>query len=284
MDPALLHGLACCIALISVYLVRSFVVNRTREKLRKAQREAQMLKAAAQPIAPVATATRAVSPPVAPPKMSGPPLPPLQKAVGVPVEHIPNPYRPFTGTLRIHDPLHDNKAGYGWMDDTLKYSSDTKGCHFEQDKYFIDTEARTHSQMIYCLALQTNFSNFVYQIDATLLAGSEIGVVFRQTPGFRFYYFCVCRNGTFSLYWSEGKEGGILKEGFSSAIKTNLNDTNTLAVVANDMQIELYANQQRLAKVIDGKYKAGRIGTASGNAPSETSKAGFSNLMLWTLD
>ena len=65
-----------------------------------------------------------------------PPLPPVQTAAGVAVEPLPNPYPPYHGTLRIHDPLQDNTAGYGWMDDSVQHTTATEGCHFCQEAYY----------------------------------------------------------------------------------------------------------------------------------------------------
>ncbi len=215
-----------------------------------------------------------------------PPLPPIQTAVGVPVEHLPNPYPPYGGTLRINDPLRDNKAGYGWMDDSdsKKSTASTEGCHFCEDAYHITESSKLQPYMVYCLALQTNFSNFVYQIEAILLQGAEIGVIFRQTPGYRYYYFSVRRDGSYGLFWHAGEQSQLLKEGFSSAINTELNQPNVLAVVANGTAIDLYVNQQHLAGVTDTTYSAGRIGTATAADRGRPNDVAFKNLMLWTLD
>jgi hypothetical protein len=216
--------------------------------------------------------------------VQSPPLPPVQTAVGIPVDHLPNPYPPYSGTLRINDPLRDNKAGYGWMDDSIKLTVPTEGCHFHQDAYHITTGSSPRPYMVYCLALRTNFSDFVYQIEATLLKGTEIGVVFRQTPGYRFYYFYVRCDGTYGLLWNEGKQFQRLVDGFSSAIHIELHQPNAFAVVANGNVIDLYINQRHLTQVIDDTYRAGRIGTAVGDDARSPSEAAFRNLMLWTLD
>jgi hypothetical protein len=218
--------------------------------------------------------------------MTPAPLPPVQIAVGVPVEHLPNPYPPYRGTMRINDPLRDNTAGYGWMDESIKQTVETEGCHFCEDAYHLTISSKQQSYMVYCLATRTNFSDFVYQIEATLLKGTEIGVVFRQTPGFCFYYFYIRRDGTYGLQWNAGRsmQFHLLKDGMSSAINIGLHQPNVLAVVANGNMIDLYVNQQHLTSVTDNTYRAGRIATAAATDARSPSEAAFSNLLLWTLD
>lgn len=217
----------------------------------------------------------------APLRPSPAPLPPVQMAMGVAVEPLPNPYPPYSGTLRINDPLRDNSMGYSWMDDSVKPTRENEGCRFCQDVYHI-LENRAIS-IGYCLALQTNFSNFVYQIDALLLAGTEIGVVFRQNSGFRFYYFYLRPEGTFGLRCNMGMQSRQLTEGYSPAIHAGYNCANTFAVVADGATITLYANQQLLATVTDYTYQAGRIGTAITVSDSPPGDAVFRHVMLWTL-
>ena len=213
-----------------------------------------------------------------------PPIPPVQLAVGVPVAHLPNPYPPYSGTLRISDPLQDNRAGYHWMDDSVKPTNETRGCHFCDNAYHIPIGNQPQPHMIYCLALRTNFSDFVYQIEATLLRGIEIGIVFRQTPGYRFYYFYIRRDGTYGLVRNTGSQHVLLAQGSSHIINTGLNQPNVLAVVANGSSIDLYVNLHHLTHIVDDLYRAGRIGIGTSVPDNHSGEAVFRNVMLWTLD
>jgi hypothetical protein len=212
------------------------------------------------------------------------PLPPMQSAVGVPVENLPNPYPPYTGMLRINDSLRDNSAGYQWMDDQEKLTRETEGCHFCDQAYHVSIGNRPTPWMIYCLARETNFSNFVYQIEATLLQGTEIGVIFRQMAQSGYYYFYIRRDGTYGLQRTLHLQRILLLDGMSSAINIELNQPNVLAVVANGPTIDLYVNQQHLTRVTDATHTAGRISTATATDANSPSEASFRNLMLWTLD
>ena len=211
-------------------------------------------------------------------------LPPVQTAVGVPVEHLPNPYPPYSGTLRINDPLRDNSAGYQWMDDREKLTVETEGCHFCDETYRVSIGNKPTSWMAYCLALETNFSNFVYQIEAILLQGTEIGIVFRQTAQHGRYYFYIRRDGSYGLQCAARPQSRLLADGMSSAINIGLNQPNVLAVVANGPTIDLYVNRQHLTRVTDTTHPAGRISTGTASDANSPSEAAFRNVMVWTLD
>lgn len=231
---------------------------------------------------------RVVSPatPQVPPPRKALPLPLVQSAVGVSVQHLPNPYPPYTGILRIHDPLKDNSAGYRWMDDQKHLSQETEGCRFCDDTYHVSIGKKPSSWMCYCLALDTNFSDFVYQVEATLLQGMDIGIVFRQTMQYGYYYFHIRRNGSYELIRAsrETMQYTLLTAGFSPDIHIELNQPNVLAVVANGSDFDLYVNHQHLAHVTDATCPHGRISTAAATADGSPCEASFRNLMLWTLD
>jgi len=197
---------------------------------------------------------------------------------------ISNPYPPYRGTLLINDPLQDNSAGSNWMDDTVQPNNENRGCRFTEGAYHIVNASMPQPYMVYCLALNTNFSNFVYQIQSTLLKGSKIGIVFRQVPGYRYYYFYIDQSGSYGLLWNNGDKSQFLTRGLSSAIHKELNQPNLLAVVANGNTLDLYVNKQHLASVTDNTFSAGRIGTAVQSDDGSASDAAFSDLMLWILD
>ncbi len=212
------------------------------------------------------------------------PMPLVQSAVGVAVEHLPNPYSPYSGTLRINDPLRDNSAGYQWMDDQENKTQETEGCHFCDEAYRVSIDSKPTPWMIYCLALETNFSNFAYQVEATLFQGSEIGVICRQKSLVGHYYFYIRRNSTYGLQCISRQQHSILIEGFNPYINCELGQPNLLAVVANGHEIDLYVNQHRVAHVTDATHEAGRISLGAATEANSPGVASFRNVMLWTLD
>jgi len=133
-----------------------------------------------------------------------------------------------------------------------------------------------------CFAQATNFSNFTYQVQMTIIKGDQGGIAFRaEASKGRFYYFHINENGTYILEtYSNYKSTAVLKHGMSPAIKSGLNQTNLIAVVANGNSLELFINMQKLASVSDGTYNSGQIGVVAENISSPTEVV-FRNVEVW---
>jgi hypothetical protein len=91
------------------------------------------------------------------------------------------------------------------------------GCHFLNGAYDMrDVESN------YCLASNTDFANFVYQIEMTTLQGSsgQRGrILFRaDDPKDAYYAFEVGIDGSYRLVRNDMTGEVILREGHSSAI------------------------------------------------------------------
>jgi hypothetical protein len=135
-----------------------------------------------------------------------------------------------------------------------------------------------------CFAKATNFSDFAFEAQVTIIKGDEGGLIFRADDATsKFYYFRVGHDGFYGLNVSkDDKNSTPLIYDTSSAIKTAAGQTNTLTVVARGKNIYLYINQQFVASTSDGSYSAGEIGIFAGNNGSNTDVA-FSNVRVWTL-
>ncbi len=194
---------------------------------------------------------------------------------------LSDPYPPYSGTLRVNNSLRDNSGVFNWMDDSVSPNRENQGCRFIDGTYHIVNTGMSRAYMIYCLALNSSLSNFTYQIQATLLKGSAVGIVFRQAVHYRYYYFAIWQNGSYALEWHNGTLSRILTQGSSPAIHTGLNQPNILAVVAHDTTLDVYVNQQHLTRVTDNSYAGGRIGTAIQSDGGSPGDAAFTHLMLW---
>ena len=191
---------------------------------------------------------------------------------------ITNPYAPGTGTgtLALNDPLSDNSLGYFWGE-----SGDTTGsCGFVDGAYH--AIARISGTNHYCSASTTNFSNFAYEVQMTIIQGDYAGIVFRlNDTNHTFYYFRIGIDGSyaFDIYSSNGNS--TLKSGPNSAIHNGLNQTNVIAVVADGSQIYLHVNLQLIDSVTDNTYSQGEVGVAVYDSTNPT-EAVFSNARVWT--
>jgi hypothetical protein len=138
----------------------------------------------------------------------------------------------------------------------------------------------------YCLAGSTGLSDLAYEVRMTIHEGDGGGLVFRADgTNSHFYYFRVCRDGSYALYLYTdvgGVHGQTLVSGITPAIHTGLNIPNMLAVVARGSSIDLYVNQQRIDSATTSAYSSGQIGLAAAYVTGPTEVV-FSNARVWTV-
>jgi len=138
------------------------------------------------------------------------------KATATVLQHIFN--QETSGNPVLNDSLNqqdnnnwevDSKAGGG-------------GCAFTNGAYHVSTlltgffsSCYVHSQI---------FSNFVFQVQMTVLKGDRGGIIFRADPtNTKFYFFRVGQDGSYDLYLyvdTSGSNAQLLAQGSSSAIHT----------------------------------------------------------------
>ncbi len=137
-----------------------------------------------------------------------------------------------------------------------------------------------------CLAPKSNYSDFAFQVQLTLLKGDAnnvAGFVFRSDSfGANGYYFLLTPTGIYILDTSSGK---TLGGGTSSAIQVGLNQANVFTVIARGSSIYLYANGHYLTMANDNTYHTGAIGLiaftfTTAHLPTE---AAFQNARVWML-
>lgn len=185
-----------------------------------------------------------------------------------------NPYPAHVGTMTLNDPLRDNK--YGW------YENDN--CGFTGSAYHVSGSGQ---YVNVCFAKSTNYSNFAFQVQVTIIKGGCGGLVFRaDNTSFKFYMFDVCTDGTYSLtsYTSAGSTW-LISPTIFAAIHTYPNQANVLAVVASGSKFDLYINLEHTTSVNDSTYNHGQIGVAAFSVQSDQSdvEVAFSNVKVWAL-
>src|SRR5947209_2567867 len=185
--------------------------------------------------------------------------------ISMPNAGIANPYTPGSGTLALNDPLSDNSSGYFWSD-----GGDSGGaCEFTGGAYhaIVSLPGNEH----YCSA-STNFSNFAYEVQVTIVQGDFAGIAFRlDDTNHTFYYFRIGSDGSYALDNWNNNNHTTLTSGTNSAITMGSNQSNLLAVVTNGNQMMLYVNHQSVGSVTDNTYSQGSVGVAASdnNNPTE---------------
>ena len=191
-------------------------------------------------------------------------------------------YPPY-GTLALDDPLSDNNQGHNWQESDPSLGT----CTFTGGAYHVN--AILNDSTNDCLA-SPNFSDFAYQVQMTTVKGDGGGIIFREDNARgNGYYFAIGRQSGVWGYklWGFNNCNGNncnvseLRSGSNAAIKTGLNQTNLVAVVASGSTIDLYVNNHKIDRVSDNSYGSGQIGVAATYLKSPTEVV-FSNAKVWT--
>jgi hypothetical protein len=185
-----------------------------------------------------------------------------------------------SGTPAMNDPMAQQ--------DTNQWELDNKtgggGCAFSNGSYHASMPQAGFFAP--CYAQNSNFNNFAYQVQMTILKGDRGGLIFRSDGSSKFYLFRIDQNGAYNLFLytnSNSNSTRNLLEGSAPAIiHTGLNASNTIAVVAKGSTIYLYVNQKYLASTTDSTYSSGSIAVFAEDHTNATEVA-FSNLQVWQL-
>jgi hypothetical protein len=174
--------------------------------------------------------------------------------------------------------LSNQQTGPQW---DLSDSHQPLGCHFLNGAYDVrDVESN------YCLSSDTDFANFVYQIDMTTLQeppGQCGRILFRADDTLHAYYaFEVGSDGFYSLVRNDAAGETLLKEGHSSAILQGDRHPNLLAVKASGEDLSLYVNFQLVAHIEDRSYTHGNIGVGVIVNTGET-EVTFRDAKVWAI-
>jgi len=157
------------------------------------------------------------------------------------------------------------------------------GCVFTNGAYHIRMSAKDFYYS--CLAAGSAFSDFVFQVQVTIIKGYEAGIMFRANdPEPSTYFFSISYNGLYALNVAAGPQhGAILAFGRSPAIKVGFNQPNLLSVMAHGSNIDLFINKQFVKRVQDESYATGAIGLFAENTIRVPSDTGFSSAQVWNL-
>ncbi len=193
------------------------------------------------------------------------------------VAQFPNPYPPHTGTLVFFDTLADASTV-----PTNKWDQNSN-CQFTNGGYHA-TESQQKTFFV-CGAHATNFANFAYRIEVTIVSGDCGGIVFRSDNQNRnLYLYEVCQDGTYALAIYNGTSGQyLINHQSNTAINKGTGQTNLIAVVANGSTLNLYANNVLVGSQNDTKFSAGQIGVYADNYTSALTDVQFTNARVWKL-
>jgi len=190
-----------------------------------------------------------------------------------------------SGSPVLNDPLMDNSEVNGWDVEHTPGSD----CIFTQAAYHARITTQDH--FFACFAVSSNFINFAFQVQMTIIKGDVGGIVFRANDTeTQFYYFGIDQDGSYFLFryappvisGKNPQNNPHLAGGITSVIHTGLNQHNLLTVIARDNRLYLFVNQLYITSITDSTYSAGAIGVVAESVKNPTDVM-FSNAQVWTL-
>jgi hypothetical protein len=140
-----------------------------------------------------------------------------------------------------------------------------------------------------CAALGSTYSNFVYQVQVSVIRGTLGGIFFRTDQVSRkLYMFAISPNGLYALIYTGQNASGsasenILAASVSTTINTGLKSTNEISVLARGSEISIFINKQFITKVSESSSTVGEIGVISGSSKSTPCEAAFNNAQVWNI-
>ncbi len=157
------------------------------------------------------------------------------------------------------------------------------GCVFSNGAYHLHVAPTDN--YVYCSATGTNYKNFIYQVQITMINDLEAGITFRSfIENLPSFVFSITTTGLYALdAYQSIRQGRVLAFGRSSAIHLGQNQTNVIAVMARGSTISLFINKQFIKNISDNNYSPGEIGMFTGNAPRSNIDVAFTNAQVWYL-
>ncbi len=170
----------------------------------------------------------------------------------------------------------------GWDTGNIGNSS----CTFTGGAYHIHVA----SDHIYfaCLNTAKNYSNFVFQVQMTILNGSAGGLLLRSSLlVIEGYSFLSTNNGLYNTGVITNKiaDGeNILEFGRDATLQTGLKQPELLTVIARSNHFMFYINKQFISSFDDSTFSTGLISLIAVNPEGRNDiDVAFNNAQLWVL-
>jgi eukaryotic-like serine/threonine-protein kinase len=194
----------------------------------------------------------------------------------------PNPdlvtYPPSTEQLVLNDSLNDSNPSNNVNNWNTKTDRNGGSCSFPSNGGYLAYEPVKSNGFKACSAYNTDFNNLAFEVTMTIVSGDCGGVLFRSN-GANYYIFQVCANGAY--FFSTGADQTSLTQG--QLTEFNGNQANTIAVVANGENIDLYVNYVKITNVTDGTYThQGQIGIIA-ISMSHSTQVQYTDAEVWTV-
>ncbi|EFH83825.1 zinc-ribbon domain-containing protein [Ktedonobacter racemifer] len=175
----------------------------------------------------------------------------------------------------------DSASGSPWKESAPLSDSHPFACAFKDGSYHVTT---TQLKYIYTCIEKTSYSDFAMQVDVSILQGEGAGFSFRHPGTGDYYTFLYTTQGTYTAEIYSGGEykRSLLSGSRSQDLKTGVEQTNTVMIIAHKSTFDIYANGKFVDTFSDSTYTEGTLGLTA-YAKSSPAEVSFSNLKIWRL-
>lgn len=177
------------------------------------------------------------------------------------------------GTPVIDDPLTAIGSS-PWYDHT----STNLDCNFSGGAYHVRAPVADN---VYCGATNAIFRDMAFQVQTTIVKGTDGGIIFRLSNAGS-YYFTIGANGGYALGKIQNSQITYLKQGLTTATIRGFNQPNIVTVIALGSHIYFYINKQPLGVVTDTSLTSGFI-AFFGDSANTAIDIAFNNVKVWEL-
>lgn len=137
----------------------------------------------------------------------------------------------------------------------------------------------------YCYYGRKNWGDLLYEVDISIHAGTEGGLIWRlDTTRNAYYYFSITRSGEYEAWLVLHGSATSLASGFSSYIvRWTVNPVwNTLDVLAQGPQFCLFVNHHLITTITERSLSQGAIGLAVSSPQNQFSLAQYHSAKAWS--
>ena len=178
-----------------------------------------------------------------------------------------------SGSVLFADPLVNN-SNNRWPENST--------CTFTGNAYHVLVQQTNFLQI--CPLNTLTINNAAIQVDVSLLAGSNTGLIFRVN-GNQFYDFEITSQGEYFLRRHNDGTGAnytYLVQNTKSTAIAGGNSKNTLLVIASGDDFKLFINNIFVGETHDDGLASGQLGLVAGTLIStSTGEASFANLKVF---
>jgi serine/threonine protein kinase len=185
-----------------------------------------------------------------------------------------DPYLSITRDPDISDPLTEANL---WA----SYVTEASACQYQNGALQLSTNNKQYTTN--CLSNALNdLHNFIFEVKMTIQLGDCGGLDFRAAGLTNVYQFRACTNGKTSLAFAVDQQVVNSITQTSASLKTDLDQTNLIAVMARDNLINIYINHHlAISMAADDRIDGGQVGFLASNGQSSLTNVLYQEAKIW---